>query len=131
MKDKLRKIDLRTISNIIKSSLIGVIVSILLVLLFAFILKFVEFNDKTISLIDQIIKIISISVAVIMFSKTNSEKFLIKSILIGALYAIFTFLVFSLLNGGINGSIAIISDVIFSAMIGGVVSVLISIIKKK
>jgi len=131
MKEKLKKINLNTISNILKASLIGVIVSILLVLVFAFILKFVELNDKSISLIDQIIKIVSISIAVIMFGKSNGEKFLIKSIFVGALYSVLTFLVFSILNGGINVNISIATDIIFSSMIGGVVSVLLSIIKKK
>ena len=62
MKEKLKKINLTEISNILKSALIGVVVSILLVLLFAFVLKFVDLNSRTISLVDQIIKILSIYV---------------------------------------------------------------------
>jgi len=131
MKEKLKKINLNTISNILKASLIGVVISILLVLVFAFVLKFVDLNSKTISLIDQIVKIVSISVAVIMFGKTNNEHFLIKSIFVGAIYSILTFLVFSILNGGINFNVAIFTDIIFSSMIGGVVSILLNIVKKR
>ena len=66
MKDKLKKINLTTITTILKASLIGVVVSILLVLLFAFVLKFVNLSSGTISFVDQIIKIISIIVSIIL-----------------------------------------------------------------
>lgn len=131
MKEKLKKIDWQFVANILKASLIGVVVSILLVLLFAFVLKFVDLNSNMISIIDQIIKILSIFVAVLTLNKLNGDGLLIKGILTGAIYAVITFIVFSLLNGGINLSVAIFSDIIFSALVGGVAGILINIIKKK
>lgn len=131
MKEKLKKINLNMIAHILKASLIGVIASILLVLVFAFVLKFVDLNSNTISLIDQIIKIVSIMIAVVALSKSNPDGLLVKAIAVGALYSILTFIVFSTLNGGINFSVATLTDVIFSAMIGGVVAILLNIIRKK
>lgn len=131
MKEKLKKINLSSIINILKASLIGVVVSILLVLLFAFVLKFVDLNSNTISLVDQIIKILSILVAVIILNRLNSEGLLIKGLLTGAVYSILTFIVFSILNGGVNFSIAIFTDVIFSALVGGVVAILLNMLRKK
>jgi len=131
MKDKLKKINLTTITSVLKASLIGVVVSILLVLLFAFVLKFVDLNSGTISFVDQIIKIISIIVAVIILNKSSSDGLLIKGLLAGAVYSLITFIVFSILNGGVNLSIAILTDIVFSALVGGVCAILLNIIKKR
>jgi putative membrane protein (TIGR04086 family) len=131
MKEKLRKINLTTIVNILKSSLIGVVVSILLVLLFAFVLKFIDLNSNAISLIDQIIKVISVFVAVLILNRVNDENLLLKSILIGAVYSVITFIVFSILNGGFNLSFGIFTDIAFSALVGGISAILLNIIKKK
>ena len=130
MKEKLKKINLASITNILKASLIGVICSILLVLLFAFVLKFVELNSNVISIVDQIIKIISIAIAVIVLNK-NCEGLVVKSLIMGGVYSILTFIVFSILDGGINFSLAIFTDVIFSAVVAGIVAILLNIIKKK
>ena len=84
-----------------------------------------------ISLVDQIIKILSILIAVVVLSKSNTEGLLVKSLATGAVYAILTFIVFSILNGGFNIGLAIFTDIIFSALVGGVASMLINIVRKK
>lgn len=131
MKEKLKKINLTTITNILKASLIGVVVSILLVLLFAFVLKFVDLSSGVISLVDQIIKVLSIAIAVIMLNKSNGEGLLLKGILTGAVYSIITFVVFSILNGGFNLGLGIFTDIAFSSLVGGVSAILLNIINKK
>lgn len=131
MKEKLKKINLSSITAILKSSLIGVIVSILMVLLFAFILKFVDLSSTMISLVDQIIKIISIIVAVIVLNKQSGEGLLIKGCFAGAMYCVITFIVFSILNGGFNLGLGIFSDILFSTLVGGSSAILINIIKRK
>ena len=131
MKEKLKKFNLTTIVNILKASLIGVVVSILLVLLFAFVLKFVDLSSNTISLIDQIIKVISVFIAVLMLNRVNDENLLLKSILIGGLYSVVTFVVFSILNGGFSLSLGVFTDIAFSTLVGGISAILLNIIKKK
>lgn len=131
MKEKLKKIDLSLIANILKASLIGVVTSILFVLIFAFVLKFVDLNSHVISLIDQIIKVISIIISIIALNKFSPENLLVKGLATGAIYAILTFIVFSILNGGFNFSVALLSDIAFSTLVGGVSAVVINMIKKK
>ena len=131
MKLKLKKFNMSTFVSVLKASLIGVIASILLVLLFAFVLKFVDLNTGVISIVDQIIKILSVFLAVVTLNKVNSEGLLVKGLLIGALYAIITFVVFSLLNGGFNLGVGILADIAFSALVGGVSAILLNIISKK
>lgn len=129
MKEKF-KANPANIVKIIKSSLVGVITSILLVLLFAFVLKFIDLNSGVIAVVDQIIKIISIFIAILVLSK-NVDKLLIKGLLVGITCSVLTFIVFSILNGGINFSIAIFTDIAFSALVGGVGAILLNIIKRK
>ena len=131
MKEGSKKISLGSLVNIVKASLIGVITSILLVLIFAFVLKFVNLNTSTISLVDQIIKVISVFVAMIMLNKGDGEKLLVKGLLVGMVYAIITFIVFSALNGGFSLTPAIFTDIAFSALIGGVCAIIINIFKRK
>ena len=131
MKDRLKKINLTAVTNILKASLIGVVVSILLVLLFAFVLKFVDLGSGTISLVDQIIKVISVVVAVIVLNKVDSESLLLKAVVVGVAYSVITFIVFSILNGGMNLGLGIFTDIAFSALVGGISAILLNIIKKK
>ena len=130
MKEKL-KINPASIVSIIKASLVGVVTSILLVLLFAFILKFVDLSSGVITIVDQIIKIVSIFVAIFVLAKNSSDKLLVKGLIVGAIYSVLTFIVFSILNGGINISIAIFTDIAFSALVGGVSAILLNIVAKK
>ncbi len=130
MKEKL-KVNPANIISIIKASLVGVVASILLVLLFAFILKFVDLNSNIITIVDQIIKIVSILVAVFVLSKSGSDKLLLKGLIVGAVYSLLAFIVFTILNGGVNFSVAIFTDVAFSALVGGVSAILLNLVKKK
>lgn len=130
MKEKL-KVNPANIISIVKASLVGVVTSILLVLLFAFILKFVDLNSNVITTVDQIIKIISIFVAVFVLSKASSDRLMLKGLIVGAVYSILAFIVFSILNGGVNFSVAIFTDVVFSALVGGVIAILLNLAKRK
>jgi len=131
MKEKLKNINLTSIINILKASLIGVVISILLVLLFAFVLKFVNASSSIISIIDQIIKIFSVFAAIVFVNKISNGNLLVKGLVVGAVYSVITFIVFSILNGGFNFSIAIFTDIIFSALVGGASAILINMVKKK
>ena len=130
MKEKF-KVNPASVISIVKASLVGLVISILMVLLFAFVLKFVDLNSSTITTVDQIIKVISIFIAVFLLSKSTSDKVLIKGIIVGALYSVIAFVVFSILNGGVVFSVAILTDVGFSSLVGGVSAILLNIAAKK
>ena len=49
----------------------------------------------------------------------------------GALYSVIAFVVFSILNGGVVFSVAILTDVGFSSLVGGVSAILLNIAAKK
>ena len=75
--------------------------------------------------------ILSIAIAIIVLNRLNGDGLLIKGLLTGAVYSILTFVIFSILNGGVNWGPAIFTDIIFSAVVGGICSILLNIIRKK
>lgn len=117
--------------QVIKSSVLGVVVSIVMVLILAFVLKFVELNDTTITIIDEIIKIISIFVATLNLINHCPYRILPKGALVGAIYTVLTFVVFSSLRGTFNFGASLIVDILLGALVGVIVAVILNIFKKE
>lgn len=131
MKEKLKKINFTLLGNILKASLIGVVTSIVLVLIFAFVLKFVDLNSHAISLVDQIIKVASVVVAVLLVARATPENLLIKAVFTGVVYSIISFVVFSIMNGGVHFTVAILTDLAFCGAVGGIFAILLNIFRRK
>ena len=117
--------------NLIKSAIKGVILSIILVLGLAFLLKFVNMKDNLISIFDEIIKIVSIFVAVKSFLKTYASRTILKGFLIGVVYTLFTFILFSALKGEYCFEIAVLLDILLGGVIGAIVAVILNIFSKE
>lgn len=107
-------------TNILKSTLIAVLISVGLILIFAVTLKFVDFSDTIIKIINQIIKIISIFVGCFFLLKKDKSKGLIKGIALGGMYAVIAFVVFSILNSCFVFGLSNIFDLLFNAVFGAV-----------
>lgn len=131
MKEKLKRINFTLLGNILKASLIGVVVSIILVLVFAFVLKFVDLRPHAISLVDQVIKALSVVMAVVIVSKISTDNLLIKGIFTGVVYSILSFVVFSIMNGGVHFTVAVLTDLAFCGVVGGICSIILNIFRKK
>ena len=116
---------------VLKSALKGVLLSVVLVLIFAFVLKFVNLNDNVISVVDEIIKIVSIFVAVTSLVKKSPYKILIKSALVGAVYILITLVVFSALRGKFSFSFANLIDILLGAVTGIIISIILSVFSKE
>lgn len=115
--EKLKKFSML---KILKSALICVLISLGLILIFAISLKFIDISDVVIKIINQVIKIISIFFGVFFCQKTDKSRGLIKGILIGVIYSIFAYFVFSILNSKISFGLCNILDMLFSAIFGGI-----------
>ena len=118
------------ILSLIKSAVVGLITSIILVLILAFLLKFIQIGDNAISIIDQIIKIISIFVAVLTLVKASPYKILIKGGLVGALYSMLTFITFSALQNSYNLSLNLIIDIALGTVAGMIVAIILNIFSR-
>lgn len=116
---------------LIKSALLGVVVSVILVLVLAFVLKFVELSDSVITIFDEIIKIISMFIAVINMVKKSPYKILFKSALLGAVYILLTFILFSALRGSYIFSLGLLIDVVLGAVVGIIIAIILNVFSKE
>ena len=119
------------ILQIIKCCLLGIIVTLLGIIVFAFVLKFVDLSAKAISYINDLIKILAIFITINCIKKTNGNKLLYKAMLAGIIYALLTFIIFSILNGGFVFNLSILYDLLFAIIVSIVVSVIINILGNK
>lgn len=112
------------LSGVLKGSLFAVSVSLIAILVFAFIIKLTSIGDGFISPINQAIKGISILMGCFYAFKQASSNGLIKGILIGVLYVLLSFFIFSLLNGQLSFTKTFLNDMVFGAVIGAICGVI-------
>ncbi|MDR0850373.1 MAG: TIGR04086 family membrane protein [Christensenellaceae bacterium] len=117
--------------SVLKGVLVSLCITLVLILLFAVILRFVDMNDTLVSTVNQIIKVVSVFLGVMASLKKNSVKGLYKGMMIGILYTFLAFLVFSLLDGSFAFGVTLIFDLLFALIIGAVCGLICVNFKKK
>ncbi len=117
--------------TILKGALFSLILSLLAILVFAFIIKLTGLSDGFIKPINQVIKVVSILFGCLMAFKKDNEKTLIKGAIIGAVYVVLAFLLFSALNGSFEFSPTIFIDILFGLAVGVISSIILNIFRKK
>lgn len=117
-------------SIIIKGSLVAVSCSLLLILVFAFLLKFTNIPESIIVPINQVIKGISVFAGVFLGISNTRRKGLISGTIIGLTYSVIAFFVFSLLAGYFVFDLTLLVDLLFSGIIGGVCGIICVNLKK-
>ena len=118
------------IKNIIAGTLISISITLVLILAFAFIIKFTNLNDKFIFPINQLIKIISLFVGVIVSLKKSNEKGFFKGILVGLFYFTTSFIIFSILQSDWNFQLSNIYDLLLTTLMSGLIGIIIVNIRK-
>lgn len=115
--------------KILLSALIAVIASLVLILIFALLIKWFEWGDNIIAPVNIGIKILSIAIGVLVATR-NSGKALAKGAIIGGVYVVFSYVVFSTLLGSFNLSIGNLWDLVFGTVVGGIVGIICNIVHK-
>ena len=118
------------LKNILIGTLIAVCVSLSLILIFAFVLKFTNIPESVITPVNQIIKGFSVFVGVFIGLKKRKELGLLSGLLIGFIYTMLAFIVFSILSGSFKFDITFLTDIIFGAIIGAICGIICVNIKK-
>ena len=108
---------------------VALIISLVLILAFALLIKWFDWSDAVIMPANIIIKIISISIGVLIVTK-DGQSGAVKVAILGAVYILLCFLVFSLLNGAMIINISLLYDALLG-MIGGAILGIISVTLKK
>lgn len=113
-----------------KGTVVALCVSLALVLVFAFLLKFTNIPESIIKPVNQIIKGISVFIGVFVGMKRVKELGLVSGLLIGVFYTIFAFLSFSILGGCFIFDLSLLTDVVFGAIIGAICGIICVNLKK-
>ncbi len=117
-------------SSIFKGVLFSVLVSLVLILIFALIIKLSNLPESFIKPINQVIKVLSIFIGVFVAVRKNREAALFKGMFIGLIYIVVSFLVFSALDKSFNLSWSILNDLLFGGIAGAISGVLFKIKNK-
>lgn len=130
---KIRALSLKENKNlptILKGAIYALIISLLGILLFAFIIKLTSLSDGLIKPINQVIKVTSILFGCFLAFRKNREKTILNGLIIGIVYIILAFLLFSALNGSFNFSKTIFVDILFGGVVGVISAIVYNIFHK-
>lgn len=116
--------------GLVKGSIVALVSTLILILIFAVVLKFVELNDSFIMPINQVIKVVSIFLGVKVMLKNCKEKGLLRGVLLGLIYTLISYTAFSLLSKSFIFDLSVIIDIIFGSIIGGICGVIMVNYKK-
>ena len=120
----------KILKPVLKGVLIALCISLVAILLFAFLLRFTNISENLISPVNQVIKGISIFLGVLFGMKKVKENGILNGLLIGFLFTVFAFLVFSLLDGQFVFDKTLLNDVIFGSIIGAICVIICVNLKK-
>jgi putative membrane protein (TIGR04086 family) len=118
------------ILSLLSGTILSVCVTLILILAFAFIIKITNLSDNLIFPINQVIKIISIFVGVLLTLRISKDKGFLKGILIGITYYILSFIVFSILQGDFSITMNNIYDLLLTSFMGGLIGIIVVNIRK-
>lgn len=131
MAEFLNKIKKNNMMLYVRGTLIAVSVSLVGILIFAFLIRFLGISDSMIMPVNQVIKIVSIFVGVWFALRSNKEKGAVRGIIIGLAYTMLAYLVFSILSGSFTLGLTTLTDILFGAIIGAICGVIIVNIKNR
>ena len=108
----------------VKTLIIAIIFTMLLVLIFAIIVRFCSVESKYIPIVNQVIKCMSIVFAILLcFSKRPNGW--LRGFLFGVVYSLAAFLVFSTFSGKFDFGIKLLNDCVLggvTGLIGGIIA---------
>ena len=129
--EKIKSFKFSSFLNIIKCSLLAILITLIGIVVLAVILKFVDLNSTTIHCINDVIKAIAIFIMVLSVKRNSEDKLLIKSVVAGIIYAVLCFIIFSILNGSFMLNLGFIYDLLFSIIVAVIASIILNILKRK
>ena len=128
---KIKSLNWSGFLSIIKCCMIGILTTLIGLIIFAVILKFVDLSTNIIGYVNDPIKAVSIFVMLFCIKKTNGDKLILKSIFAGLLYAVLSLIVFAILNKGFSFNLTILYDILFALIVSVIVAIIINLLHKK
>ncbi len=103
--------------EILKGLTIALIISLILILAMALVVTFVEVSDLVMAIINQVIKVVALLIACIVSFKEKSQGWK-KGLILGVIYMIAAYIIFSLMKGQFAFGWHILFDLIAGAIMG-------------
>lgn len=119
------------ILQLIKGSFWALSFALLCILIFAFVIKYTSISSEAIQPINQVIKGLSILIGCFVFGKKINTKGWLWGALIGILFTILAFIVFSILDGSFTFNLKLLTDVVFGAIMGAFAGIIAISLRKK
>jgi putative membrane protein (TIGR04086 family) len=92
--------------------------------------KFVQLDDSTIKIVNQVIKVLSVVLGVNVSLKSDHTKGAIKGLFVGVIYSIVSYAVFGLLSSTFTFSLSILFDALFAGLVGLIAGIFLVNLKK-
>ncbi|HJD05962.1 MAG TPA: TIGR04086 family membrane protein [Candidatus Onthoplasma faecipullorum] len=128
---KLKSINWSGFLSILKCCLIGIVVTLIGIVFFAIVLKFADLNSTVITAVNNIIKALAIFFMVFFLKKSGNGKLIVKALVAGLIYAVLSFLIFSIMNGGFVFNLSILYDLLFALIVSVIAAVILNLTSKK
>ena len=124
---KLKSLNWTSFFSILKCCLLGIVSTLIGVVLFAIVLKFADLPSIAVSYINDVIKAISIFVIIFCVKKSNDGKLIFKALLAGVIYALLSFVIFSIMNGKFTFNLSFVWDMLFAVIVAVIASVIVNL----
>lgn len=121
---------IRGILDIVKTVVLAVLISMVLVLVFALIVKATDLSEQTIGYVNVGIKIASVLIATLLGFKRGGSVGWLKGLISGLLYAVTSFLVFASISGKVSLGALSWVEVLTGAVVGTICGVIAVNVKK-
>lgn len=121
------KLTTRYILEIVKAVIIATVASLLCVLLAAFVIKFFNLSTGSVPIINQVIRSLCVLLGCVISLRLPGNGWL-RGIIAGFMYAVISFVVFSLIGGGFDFDLTLLNNTvngIVTGFTGGVIAMLI------
>ena len=109
----------------VKALIVAVILTMLLVLIFAVIVRFCSVETEYIPIVNQIIKCVSL-IAAMLICFTKRPNGWLRGFIFGILYVLVAFFVFSAFSGSFDFGVKLLNDCVLggvTGLIGGIITV--------
>ena len=121
----------QVIVSIFSGTLLAIASTLIMILLFALIIRFFNISDGAIFPVNQVIKVVSLFLGIMIVLKKNNQKGFLKGLLLGLLYFVLSTIVFSILQGGFSFKLNNFFDMILTALIGGIIGIILVNFRKR
>ena len=120
----------RYVLDIVKTVVVAILISMVLVLVFALIVKATDINEDAIAYVNQGIKIVSVLIGCLIGFRRGGKGGWLKGLISGLLYVVTSFLVFSMISGELSFDKLSWVDVLTGAAAGMICGVIAVNVKK-